>query len=279
MAIEKSVVVGNTSVKMTQNQISYESSSELDHIHTLDTCLHDLICNKNYNVDTTGTRMLFNPASFSETDLFSLLNNDDSMSLQIKILDSVAKVRINPNIAATSILTASNGDEFEVTKQWRGWFYIESIKGWVESHKVIVTKVIKPYDPEHDVDFESDDVFLPDTQYDAAAIIAALEKSSSKLKSTLMVHNHKKGDGSIESTLVSVLLDQFIGSRDTFDAVIEKVGNMPKIPALPNGDITGFSLVSTLDSLTGKFKLVWKKIDFIDIVNVPQQNFAGAEEF
>lgn len=277
MAIGKSVVINSTTPTVNQQPIYYETSSELtEHVHTND-CLNDLICSRNYSVDINKTKMMFSPSAFSTTDLYSILNTDDSMSLEIRVLDLIAKIRNKPNIASACILVAKSGDEFEVTKQFKGWFYIESIKGWIESDKVLVTNVIRPYDPETEVDFDSDDVLLPESEYDAQSIINALKKSNHKLPSYTVMHTHKQSDGTTEESLLSVLLEQLINSRDLVDVLTEKVGNMPKIPSLKNE--IGLTLVSEFNELSKTYKVSWKKLDFNNLSNIPELRLIGQEEF
>lgn len=235
--------------------------------------------NKQYSLEKGGTRMAFDPSEFAQEDLFSLLNSDDSMSLEIKVLYDGTKVRNNPNEAANCILITKQNDAFEVTKQWRGWFYIQSAKGWIKSSQVMVTKVIKPYDPEHDVDFGDEDILSPESVYDAAAIINALISSKHKLPSYTISHSHKRPDGTIEETLLSVLLDQLINSRDLVDKLNDKVGSMPKIPSLPEGTRGKVTLVNVYDSKTGKNALEWRFVDFEDVKNIPELDLIDKEEF
>lgn len=279
MAILNSNVVGSTTNSLNQDPIRVGDTSLLGNTVSTVTSSPELN-NTYYNLESVGvTKVVSSPTNYSQEALFGLLNADDDMSLEIRILYKSVKIRNNPNEASTCILISNEGDAFEVTKQWKGWLYIESIRGWVKSNQIIVTKVIRPYDPTTDVDFDSGDIELPVSDYDAAAIINAIINSKYKLPSTSVMHSHKKADGSMEETLLAILLEQLIGSRDLVDKLNGKVGDMPRVPAIPKDSTGKLTLVNVYDSINLTSKLEWRLVDYADVQNVPEIDLVGEVQF
>lgn len=279
MAILNANVVGSTTNSLNQDPIRVGDTSLLGSTVSTVTTSPELN-NTYYNLESVGvTKVVSSPTNYSQEALFGLLNEDDDMSLEIRILYKSVKIRNNPNEASTCILISNEGDAFEVTKQWKGWLYIESIRGWVKSNQIIVTKVIRPYDPTTDVDFDSETIELPVSDYDAAAIINAIINSKYKLPSTSVIHSHKKTDGSMEETLLSILLEQLIGSRDLVDKLNGKVGDMPRVPAIPKDSTGKLTLVNVYDSINLTSKLEWRLVDYADVKNVPEIDLVGEVQF
>lgn len=219
--------------------------------------------------------------------LLEVLNSNDSMSITLRIINNKTIIRTSPNNASNAVHIASEDDEFETNRQWKGWFFIPSVRGWVYYTNVMIAAISNGFDPEFgdDFDFEDGGTNTVENVYNAKDIITSIINSIYKIPTSSIVHRrYDDKEAIIEETLLSVLIEEIFDMRDELQSSLERIGNMPKIPGLEESEnkedrLIGLTLVTRFNQETKKYEVSWENLDYDKIKNAPNDESVTDCEF
>lgn len=195
------------------------------------------------------------------------------MLITVKFKNNLSQVRTLPAISGNIVTVMNASPEiYSATGIKKDWYYIKELNGWAESLDLSIVEVIEP--PTSDNDFNPETKPLPgvDSALIPNDVVNAINKASVNIDCAKVSYTE---DG-VEYPIYGIIRNLQQSLEDMRES-IEKVNKMPAIPSLPQDVKNGTVLQATVsDDLA---TLIWKKLSYNNVDNIPEVDVISKNEF